>query len=392
MQFFKTIQHFSAALAIAVFAPLGCSDSIDNPQVPSAWSNPEIYRGSSDVELFGRVAAIDPAARTMSLVNQLVSIRVQQNAEIVLKTGGDEIAITLLDIQPGDSVEIRGFFGTSEFLADRVRKRQPEQQNELEIAGRVATIDLSLRQLTLVGNAQLIIVSTTAQIVLKAEGLVTSIQLSAIQVNDSVDIRGFLQTDGSLLADRVRLRPVDVKDGFDSEFEFKGAIVDIDYVARSLRVQARSELITTDNATFIFGKVDRERSSNASSDGDDDAERRKEPIPFDDLVIGDIVEIHANGIDANTLYAVAIEVEDARFQDDLEIEFRDFIASVDLSTLTVTFQNRPETGIIAHGAVLMGFNNEIITLADFATGQLVEVEGFSQGGLTFQIIKMNKED
>ncbi len=210
---------------------------------------------ASSVEISGRVTTIDAVARTMQITGQAATIQVATQAEVVLKTNGNETPITLADILPGDSVDVRGDFqGASTFVADRVRKRQNDNANEIEFGGRVVTIDAGARTMTVTGHGELITVAANAEVVSRAQGMEVAISLADINPGDSVEIRGTAQA-GGILANRVRLRVQHVEDGIDSEVEFTAAILSIDYAAGTFMVSGHSETITTDSATIIFGRT-----------------------------------------------------------------------------------------------------------------------------------------
>ncbi len=347
---------------------------------------------ASSVEISGRVIAIDAGARTMQITGQTATIAVAPLAEVVLKSDGNETPIALADILPGDSVDVRGDFqGASTFVADRVRKRQNDNANEIEFGGRVVTIDAGARTMTVTGQSELITVAANAEVVSRAQGMEVAITLADIIPGDSVEIRGTAQA-GGILADRVRLRIQHVEDGIESEIEFTAAILSIDYAAGTFMVSGHTETITTDSATIIFGRVHDRGVESAASDSSDDDNTGRTPIEFANLKVGDVVEVHADRVDASILYAVAIEVEDGAFEDELEIEFKDIIASIDVATRTVTFQNSTLTGVVVATADLRGLNNESITLADFAVGQIVEVRGFEMSPGTIEVARMEKDN
>ncbi len=368
----------------SVMGPTSQASSVNRPATT--------FQSPSSAELSGRVIAIDASARTMQLSGQAATITVNANAEIVLKSSGSETPITLADILPGDSVDVRGDFqNPSSFLADRVRKRQNDNANEVEFGGRVTTIDADARTLMLTGHPELITVAANAEVVRRAQGMEVAITLADINPGDSVEIRGTAQV-GGILANRVRLRAQHVEDGIESEVEFTAAISSIDYAAGTFMVNGRTETITTDSATLIFGRTHDRSVSSAASDSSDDDNSGRTPIDFANLKVGDVVEVHANQIDTLTLYAVAIEVEDGAFDEELEIEFKDILATIDVATRTVTFKNSTLTGVVAGTADLRGLNNESITLDDFAVGQIVEVKGFEATDGSIEIARMEKDN
>ncbi|RME19047.1 MAG: hypothetical protein D6800_14785 [Candidatus Zixiibacteriota bacterium] len=391
--------RIASLMAVLAVLSVGCSEH--NP-ISSTDSSQGVNTGNrapmTQVELFGRIATVDTAAREITLVGDATLISVMASAEIVFKDGGSETPITLADIAIGDSAEIRGDLQGNTLAANRVRIRPEDQpENEAEFGGRVESIDPAARTLTLVGNPTVIVVDDLAEIVQKASGDEMPISLSDISIGDSVDVRGNVQNDGSLLADRVRLR-VGNDDDFVAELEFKSIITTIDYMAGTFTVESRSETIMTDSMTFIFGKINRASGRNSSglSGGDDgnggDDNGWREPLAFTDLAVGDSVEVWANVVDASHLLAVAIELEDEDRNQEQEVEFKDTLATVDAGSGVVTFVNDTRTGIVSESAILEDLNKQPIALGDFSAGELVEVKGFITGDMEVTIVRMAKDN
>lgn len=391
-----------STLVVAVSTVLltACSKTGQNSLGPSSspiddnGGSTGIQRSSASVDLYGRVTAIDASARTMQISGQTATVNVAQNAEIVFKNSGNETPISLSQIATGDSIEVRGNFqGASSFLADRVRKRANENGPEVEFGGRVVTIDASARTMTVTGRSELITVAASAQIVKRAQGTEMPITLADIQPGDSVDIRARAQA-GGLLADRVRLRASHIEDGVHTEVEFTDVITAVDTVAGTFTVANHAETITTDSATLVYGDI---RDGSIGSSASDSTEKisNKMPLRFSDLKVGNVVEVHANWINATTLYAVLIDVEDESLESDRgenEVEFKALLATLNLDTRTITFFDRPDTGIVNESAQLLGFNNEPVALADFFGCSIVEVRGFRLADGTINVVRLSMEN
>ena len=400
------LKQFSNKFGLGLLAVLmlvmviGCSSENPMSSIPSSSgdsndSSIQLTSNGGNVEIFGRIASVDTSTRNILLVGDATVIVVSETAEIVFRSNSGDIPITLVDINPGDSAEIRGDIqGDGSLLADRVRIKTEDNLNELETGGRVESINPEARTMTFVGSPMLISVALTAEIVQKNGGAEVTIELSDISPGDSVDVRGDLQGDGSLIADRVRLRN-GFEDDFMADLEFTSTIVTIDYSTQQFTVASRSETILVDGNTYIFVKIDSRSDFDTSADeGDEDEDdvRLRQVIAFTDLMVGDTVEVYANQVDPNTLLAVAIELEDGAFENDMQVEIKDLLASVDPSTGTVTFLVESWIGILADGAELLGLNGEVITLADFAVGQLVEAKGFVNADGTLSIVHMHKDN
>ncbi|MDH3891226.1 MAG: DUF5666 domain-containing protein [candidate division Zixibacteria bacterium] len=387
-------------LALLVMLVAGCSKQ--SPVGPSLSTSdgeyflPDGAATGGDVDLYGRVATIDSASRMMTLVGNPTNIEVAADAEVVWKDDGNEIPIDLSEINPGDSVDVRGTMtGGNSLLADRVRVRANDTpENELETSGRVETVDPALRTITLVGVALQINVAAGAEIVQKHSGVETVIELSDILPGDSVDIRGDVQTDGSLLANRVRVRD---GDDFRADLEFYGTVTEINYAESWLTVDSRTEKIFVDSNTSIFVKSGSDPNGGALAKrggGDDDDDDGHLPIyfAFEDIMVGDSLEVHANVVNESTLYAVAIEIEDGAANDNMQVEVKDTLATVDVEARTITLVGQAWTGIVNENADLRGLNDELLTLADFGAGELVEVKGFAQSDGTVLITRMHKDN
>lgn len=383
-------------LMFALIALIGCSEN--NP-MSSTNSRSLDARTLASTELYGRVATIDPVSRAMTLVGNSTPIQIDADAEVVFKDGGSETPIELTDINPGDSAEVRGVMSAGTLMADRLRIRGADDNgNEMEFGGRVASVDPVGRTIALMNNAMLITVLPNAEIVQKSGGVELPIELADFHTGDSVDIRGTVQADGSLAADRVRLRVG--REDFSADLEFKSTVTEIDYANGTFMVAGRTELITTDANTFIFVKTDGDRSGNGSSmrRGDDDTnpesddDRLTLPIAFTDIAVGDTVEVYANVLDAATLYATVIELEDGAMEHALEVEFKDVLASIDLGTGTVTFVNSSWVGTVVAGADLAGLSNEPLSIDAFSAGEIVEIKAFQTGENTLDIVRMHKDN
>lgn len=409
MKRFTTSQFILIGATVLLSILQGCSDDQskgilgnDSNQSVSERrqneSNVNANTKSANIELYGRVATVDAGAREITMVGVSTLISVLEGAEVVFKNGGSETPILLGDIMPGDSIEARGNMTSGVVLAaDRIRIRPDDApENEVEFSGRVESIDPTSRVMFLVGDSRRIDIHPNAEVVAKNSGNESPIELSAITIGDSVDVRGASQTDGSVMADRVRVRLGG--DDFHTEFEFTKTILSIDYAAGIIFVDSVPEAIIVDDNTFIYTNDDmRSGSSGSMSAGDEDdddsaSDTTKTIIALTDLSVGDTIEVHANRIDASSLYAVAIELEDGAFDNQLEVQFKDLLASVDPGTGEVTFVNDSRVGTVVSGAELLGLLNETLTLADFSAGELVEVRGFKTSESTFDIVRMHKDN
>lgn len=391
---FKKLAGKLAAGVIAGMMMVGCSGN--SPMAPESRDGANFKGGNTStnlaaqVEFASRVATTDAVQRKLTFTSNNEIVFAASDAEIVRRNGNTDTPISFSEIAVGDSVEIRGNRQSdNSVLADRIRVKSEDNNNEIEFGGRVSTLDASTRAMTLVGDPRVIHVADNAEVM--NQDLQVQIDLSEIVPGDSVEIRGVNQPDGSVLADRVRLRQAD---SGDTDLEFRGRILSIDYGAGSFTVSGRTESILVDAATVIYAKLSpsqRELGKQGHDDNGDLDSSTYTPLSFTDLQLGDSVEVHANIIDASTLKATAIELEDA---DGIleDIEFKATIASIDPITRTVTFTGQNWVGTVSETALLTGFNYETIALTDFPVGQLVEVKGFPGQGDALEVVRMHKEN
>lgn len=384
-----------AGLAI-VTAMVGCSSN--SPLAPTDNGSPVNKGGANtstsaaQIEFGSHVASVDVVLRKLTFTTNNEIVFAASDAEIVRKNGGNDTPISFGDIVVGDSVEVRGNRQPdNSVLANRIRVKAEDNGAELEFGGRVSTINATARTLTLGGSPATINVLANADIT--NHDLQVQIDLSEIVVGDSVEIRGTSQPNGSVLADRVRLRKTDGME--DADLEFKATITGIDYSNRTFTVSGRTETIQIDSNTVVYAHLSRSESNlSKRGHGSDDGGRlgaNDTLLDFTSLEVGDSVEVHANIVNATTLLAVAIELEDRDGIPD-DVEFKATIAAIDPVSRLITFSGQTWEGTVSQTAILAGLNNEPLTLGDFAAGQLVEVKGFPGSGTALLVVSMHKEN
>lgn len=388
-----------SALAL-IMLHTGCSNNpvstSDEPATRFADTNP-----ANDVAFTGQIATIERSSRVLTLSGRPTPVTVESGAAL-LAEAGDRIGID--DLQVGDLIDIKGDLLSSGVVAEEVTRRSgrgsSDDSSEVEYAGHVIFVDPAANSFAL-NSCWLVRIAPGAEVVRKANGIETPITINDIKLGDSVEVRGALQEDFSLLADRVRVR-IDGDDDDDDD-EVTAAITEIDYVNETFRLFGRAELFTTNAATVIVGKVRNHHADDSSSDddnGSDDDSTRFEPIPFTDLLAGDTVEVHFTLLDSETALAGRIEVEDGILDDDEaddddmneEVEFTSTIASIDLNTRLVGFTSGRDVGTVVDNARLTDDDDNLIPLDAFLVGQLVEAKGYIDSTGTFLIVRMEIED
>lgn len=380
---------------------VGCSENPVAPVKTSVQSGQNGFtetRVRGQVEIYGRVASTNGAARSLTVTGHSYDVQVPSGAEIVFKDGGSETPIDFSEIAVGDSIEVRGNNSGNVLNADRVRIRPNDNAAEVEFGGRIEFVDTTTSQIKLVNDARMIFASPTAELVQRNEDAETNITLGAIRAGDSVEIKGSNQTDGSILASRVRVRMDQMGGGddFRAEVEFKTTILQIDYAAGTL-LTAFCWQVQTDSMTFIFASSETEDLSSTGAagrrgadDGPIDSTRTR--LTLADLKVGDTIEVWGNNLPNGAIYAVAIEVEDSPTSQRMEVEFTDIIASIDHLSRTVTFVGEDRTGVVDWMADLAGLNNEPLQIENFTAGMRIEVKGFVNSNQQLDIVRMHRED
>lgn len=267
--------------------------------------------------------------------------------------------------------------------------------DQVQFAARVATTDQNRLMLTFIGQPDTVVAAHNCQIVRLNNGQDTPIPFSEIHPGDSVDVHGTRQQNQNVIANRLQL----CEDGAGCyDVSFRDTILAIDYANNSFTVKGRTETITVDANTVIWGQISYSREQISLGDGSGPAYQEKEgkgfgrhdtTLAFSDLVAGDVVEVKANVVSPGILLALRIKVANCGQHPCLE--FRSYLASVDVAAKIVTFTDQTWIGWVCQGAKLTGLSDETLTLADFAVGDYVNVKGYETTGDTLRICQMSKE-
>lgn len=263
---------------------------------------------------------------------------------------------------------------------------------QVQINGRVATIDAATRTLTLADLSYLVTAADDCEIVSISEGVATPIEFSDILVGDSVRVCGLLDDSDNILAHRIRVYDESECPDY---ITFRDSIATIDYAATTFTVFGRTEVITADANTVVWAVLGYKHNSLGSGEGPYAEQHRSKMdrdtiLTFTDLFVGAVVEVKAIAVDPNTLYAVSIKLAGSNYREC--VTFEASLASVDVDTREVTFAELAWVGLVCQGAELIGVDGEPLTLADFAVGEFVAVKGFVLSEDTLQVCRMEKKD
>ena len=257
--------------------------------------------------------------------------------------------------------------------------------------------------LTFVDREETVIAAEDCQIVEVVAGVQTGIEFGDIEVDDRAKVCGQLQEDETVLAHRICIYMGQEFCQYD--LAFRDTVTTIDYGAGSFTVKNRAETIVVDENTNIWGVLPEWQrgsedngtnkfgtSTNAEQSDDSPRRERHTTYEFSDLQVGDILEIKANILDENTLYAVSIKMANSGFN--ACTEFESVLASVDYTERIVTFEDNDWIGNVCPGAQLLNAGGAPITLEDFVSGESVYVKGHpvSDGDDLLKICVMSKLD
>lgn len=265
---------------------------------------------------------------------------------------------------------------------------------EVEVAGHVATIDANSRMMTLAGYPATIEIAAAAEVVLRDNNGETPIMLSQINPSDSAEVRGTMQGNGTLLADRVRIRVGE--DG--NEVETGGRVETIDAIARTLTLRNNPTLYQIAPNAEVVQKISGTET----------------PIDLDDIVPGDSVDVRGNAQANGSVLVDRLRLR-VGFDDDFasDLEFKGEITAIDYNGSTFSVDSRP--GVISVNAntfifVKVDFNDTVsstakrngesadtrlkqrIQFTDLVAGDTVEVYANVTGLNTYYAVAVELED
>jgi hypothetical protein len=273
--------------------------------------------------------------------------------------------------------------------------------DQIQLTGKVATIDPAARTLTLDVYGYPIVAADDCEIVRMEYGVEIPVTFDYIKVGDSILSCGQIQEDYSILAQRLRIygecdnEPV-------CDVSFRDTIVTINYAAGTFTVAGRTETITIDENTLIWGRNVVQEPGGADVLGfvadDGQAVLKLRPdhgyhsdvvdtvFEFTDLKAGDVVEVCANVVDPGTLLALSIKLANCDFR--VCTEFSAYLATIDCDTRIVTFEGLSWIGTVCPNAELLDLDGNPVTLCDFAVGDYVTIKSFPLEGDSLYICRI----
>jgi len=352
------------------------------------------------VQFAAKVATMNQAQRMLTFVGRPDTVIAYQNCEVVKLQNGMETPGHFGDIKCGDSVQVSGEqVQERKVYAYRIRICLDSGDGN-QFAGRVRTMDQNQKMLTFMGKPDTVIANQNCEFVRWQNGGEAPMLFYQIKFGDSVEVIGQRNQNGYMYANKVKV--CGDKSGCQYDVAFRDTIVSIDYAAGTFTVKNRPETILVDSATMIYGAIIRvfgppvdggtreQKGAGACDSGQYRVQARDTVLSLTDLSVDDVVEVRAKIIDENTLLAVVITLPACNDIEKKCVEFSATLASVDVEARIVTFDGLAYIGAVCNGAKLTGLDGEVLTLADFATGEYVAVKGFPLEGDTLRICQMTK--
>jgi len=159
--------------------------------------------GHADEEIEGLVQSLDGGAGTLTVLDQrLGAVRIVTDADTVVRQ--DNTTISLSDIQVGMRVHVKALAqedGT--FLATEVLLQSEKVGGQREVSGTVTSVDSGAKSFEVDSGGTTIGVVTDSRTTYKMRGGPAS--FSDVTAGSSVEVKGILQSDGTVLARQVRI-------------------------------------------------------------------------------------------------------------------------------------------------------------------------------------------
>jgi hypothetical protein len=302
-----------------------------------------------DLEVTGNITELG----SDYLVVQGYTVYVDGNTDL---SGPGNTTITFSFFQLNDLVQVQADNrGDGTFLASRVKSEDGVgNENEVELTGYVTEVGTS----SFVINGSTFVVDANTEYRGRHGN---TFSFAQIEVGLLLEVKARLQTNGDLLATRVKTED-DENHQHGGELEITGFI---DSLTSSSLIIGQNEFLV-DGQTIILND-------------------NRMPITFGDLNIGDRVEVKAFRQTDNSLLAVRIKLED---MPENEIEFTAQIESIlgsDITINGITFSTDSNT-------VFLDDNRMPVTIESLAVGMWVEVKGFRRQDGSYYASRIQIED
>ncbi len=309
-----------------------------------------VMADSSDDDEIRTTGYIQAIGNDSLVVNGMV-FWVNQNTRV---KSDHHMHISFSDLKVGDYVEVEArILDNGRYLAKVIEVKDDDGDREIEMEGFIE----ALGDDSLVVNGVTFFVDSNT--VIRGDHHM-ELSFSDLQVGDYVEVKAILQSDSRFLAIRIKVEN-DMK-----MFEVEGFIEAIG--SDSLVVNGR--VFWVDSNTIIIN--------------DDD-----DPISFDDLQVGQFVEIKAERQPDGSYLARKIQLED--YDDDyLKMELEGFIQEVGPDYIMVNYMQI----FVDSSTVIEADDDSLLQFSDLQVNMYVEVKAIRRmdGTLLAKKIEVKRED
>lgn len=156
---------------------------------------------ASEVEVKGGIEAVD--AESLTVLGLTFAIDARTEIE-----GDDDAVLALTDLAVGDRVEIEAHDRGGVLVASEVELDDDADDNEVEAEGTVEAIDLDAETVTVMGFT----FAVTAETEVEDDG---DFVLTDLVPGDRVEVEGYIDAEGGLVAEEIELDEEDDEDDDD---------------------------------------------------------------------------------------------------------------------------------------------------------------------------------
>ncbi|MFQ5631784.1 MAG: DUF5666 domain-containing protein, partial [bacterium] len=312
----------------------------------TADGNPPIAGTGEPIEVRGFISEI----LTDQIVVNGLTFNVDGQTDI---SGKDHQSLALADLKVGLQVEVKALTqNDSSLLAIRIKLEDEKNKENIEVKGFVKFVG----QDSLVVDGLVFFVDANTDI-RDRDG--NTILLSGIVVGAFVEVKGRLNVDGTLLADRIREED---DDGSAIELELKGFVEEI-----------------TDSTITIAGKTFSVDSLAKILDRD------KLPLLFSQLQVGTFVEVKGKFRADGLLWVVRIKIKNAS---GTEVELKGVVEALSQTEITV----KGMVFSLDSATVFLDHSRNPSDISTLQVGQFVEVKARRQPDGSLRAVRIKLED
>jgi uncharacterized protein DUF5666/flagellar hook capping protein FlgD len=295
-----------------------------------------------DVEFSGVIDSV--LSNAIALNNRIIEV----NDSTLIELRHDVIG-SFSDLQAGMFVEVKAIVFDSALVAVRI-KVENDDEKEMEITGSIDSVGVDFIELL----GYHVIIDDRTEIKNYSRD---SLTIADLEKGLRVKVKG------SRIADKtIRARRIKIKRFYDQELEFTGAIT----MLSGSQIQVEQTIFFTDSLTIIL-------------------DANKTPLSFDQLAVGQIVEVKGIKRADGNLWALRIKIEDRNRNG---IEFTGIIEKLSADSISVN----SFTFFVDSLTNVFDLQGNPITFTDLVVGDLVEIKGEMQLDGSLRAVKIKLEN